>query len=115
MTIRLDSPGPSEAFDIAMPTPPIPSLTADSGTIESPRLDQTLAPGVYRIINDGSSNIVVDLSGFDKSSILGKLDLALTSSTLAEKLTSLSGQPTMLTREKIKRHEYNTLFEWASK
>jgi hypothetical protein len=74
MTIRLDSPGASEAFDIAMPTPPSPSLmAADSGTIEPPRLDQTLTPGVYGIINDEISNIVVDLSGCDKRSIVGKI------------------------------------------
>lgn len=76
MTIRPDSPGTLEAFDIAMPTPPSPSLmVADSGVTEPQiplRLDQTLTPGVYRIINDEISNIVVDLSGYDKSSILGK-------------------------------------------
>jgi hypothetical protein len=76
MTRRPDSPGALEAFDIAMPIPPSPSLmAADSGEIEPQtplRLDQSLTPGVYRIINDEISNIVVDLSGYDKSSILGK-------------------------------------------
>jgi hypothetical protein len=50
-------------------------MAADAGAIEHPSplgLDQTLTPGVYRIINDESSNIVVDLSGYDKTSILGK-------------------------------------------
>jgi len=72
MTIRPDS----GTLDIAMPTPPSPSLmAADSGTIEPQtplKLDRTLTPGVYRIINDEISNIVVDLSGYDHSTILGK-------------------------------------------
>jgi len=74
----LDPPSTFEASnsDASIPTPPSPSLMApDYGTIEPQfplRLDRTLTPGVYRIVNDESSNIVIDLSGYDKSSILGK-------------------------------------------
>ena len=74
--MRLDPPSTFEAFDATIPTPPSPSITApDYRTIEPQvplRLDQTLTPGVYRIVNDESSNTVIDLSGHDKSSILGK-------------------------------------------
>ncbi|KIM43918.1 carbohydrate-binding module family 13 protein [Hebeloma cylindrosporum] len=45
-------------------------MSTPSAAYEHPRLDQTLTPGVYRIVNDGSSNIVVDLSAYDKISIL---------------------------------------------
>lgn len=97
-----------DRFDTAMSTPrvPSPSLTAIvSGTIEPQlpiKLDQTLTPGVYRIVNSESSNVAIDLSGYDKSSILGELRL-FTQIALAKQLVSLYYQPTRLTRGKINK------------
>lgn len=86
-------------------------MTADSGTIEPQApliLDQTLIPGVYRIINDNISNIVVDLSGYDKRSILGKFRSCIHEQHGETDLTA--GQPTRLTKEKIKRYDSTKYF-----
>ena len=64
-----------------MSTPRAPSdyspslMGAFSETIEPQlpiKLDQTLTPGVYRIVNDASPKVAVDLSGYDRSSVLGE-------------------------------------------
>jgi hypothetical protein len=90
---------------MSTPRVPSPSLTAIvSGTIEPQlpiKLDQTLTPGVYRIVNSESSNVAIDLSGYDKSSILG--ELRSTQIALAKQLVSLCYQPTRLTRGKINK------------
>ena len=59
---------------MALPTmqllPEISKGTCDASTIMT--TVQILQPGVYQIVNFRDSRCVLDLSGFDKSSILGE-------------------------------------------
>ena len=74
-----------------------PSLVAAFSETTEPqlpiKLDQTLTPGVYRIVNNESPKVAVDLSGYDRSSVLG--EIVYSDSKLwgdrSQSLTSLRG------------------------